>query len=50
MVYQLVGLINRHIALVHLGAEATGKFSLATDLGQRLFGAANSLPELMLFQ
>ena len=50
VIYQLVGLINRHVALVHLGAEATGKFSLATDLGQRLFGAANSLPELMLFQ
>jgi O-antigen/teichoic acid export membrane protein len=50
VVYQFVGLINRHIALVHLGAEATGKFSLATDLGQRLFGAANSLPELILFQ
>ena len=50
VVYQIVGLINRHIALVHLGAEATGKFSLATDLGQRLFGAANSLPELILFQ
>ena len=44
------GSINRHVALAHLGAEATGKFSLATDLGQRLFGAANSLPELMLFQ
>ena len=50
VVYQLVGLINRHIALVHLGPEATGKFALATDLGQRLFGAANSLPELILFQ
>jgi O-antigen/teichoic acid export membrane protein len=50
VVYQLVLLINRHLALVHLGAEATGKFSLASDLGQRLFGAANSLPELMLFQ
>ncbi len=50
VIYQLVGLINRHVALTHLGAEATGKFSLATDLGQRLFGAANSLPELMLFQ
>ncbi|MDE3176223.1 MAG: hypothetical protein KGM15_08995 [Pseudomonadota bacterium] len=50
VMYQLVGLINRHVALTHLGADATGKFSLATDLGQRLFGAANSLPELMLFQ
>ncbi len=50
VVYQLVGLVNRHMAMAHLGAEATGKFSLASDLGQRLFGAANSLPELMLFQ
>jgi O-antigen/teichoic acid export membrane protein len=50
VVYQLVGLVNRHMAMAHLGADATGKFSLATDLGQRLFGAANSLPELMLFQ
>jgi O-antigen/teichoic acid export membrane protein len=50
VVYQLVGLVNRHVALAHLGADATGKFSLASDLGLRLFGAANSLPELMLFQ
>ncbi len=50
VVYQLVGLINRHIALADLGAAATGKFSLAADLGQRLFGAANTLPELILFQ
>jgi O-antigen/teichoic acid export membrane protein len=50
VVYQLVGLINRHMALTHLGAEATGKLSLAADLGQRLFGAANTLPELILFQ
>jgi O-antigen/teichoic acid export membrane protein len=50
VVYQVIGLINRHIALAHLGAVATGQFSLAADLGQRLFGAANSLPELILFQ
>ena len=50
VVYQIIGLINRHIALQHLGAVATGQFSLAADLGQRLFGAANSLPELILFQ
>ena len=48
--YQFIQLINRHVALTHFGAEATGKFSLATDLGLRLFGAANSLPELLLFQ
>ena len=50
VVYQIVALINRHIALAHLGAEPTGRYSLATDLGLRLFGACNSLPELMLFQ
>ena len=50
MLYQVVGLVNRHVALTHFGAEATGKFSLATDLSLRLFGAANSLPELLLFQ
>jgi O-antigen/teichoic acid export membrane protein len=48
--YQLIGLINRQVALTHFGAEATGKYALATDLGLRLFGAANSLPELLLFQ
>ena len=48
--FQFIQLINRHVALTHFGAEATGKFSLATDLGLRLFGAANSLPELLLFQ
>ena len=50
VLYQFVGLVNRHVALAHFGAEATGKFSLATDLSLRLFGAANSLPELLLFQ
>jgi O-antigen/teichoic acid export membrane protein len=50
VVYQFIGLVNRHLALTHLGAAATGQFSLAADLGQRLFGAANSLPELILFQ
>jgi O-antigen/teichoic acid export membrane protein len=50
VVYQLIALINRQVALAYLGAETTGQYSLATDLGQRLFGAASSLPELMLFQ
>ena len=49
-VYQLVGLINRHIALTHLGAVPTGQLSLAADLGARLFGVVNTLPELLLFQ
>ena len=50
VLYQVILLVNRQIALSHLGAEATGKLSLAVDLGQRLFGVANTLPELMLFQ
>lgn len=50
VIYQLIGLINRYVALSTLGPAAAGKLSLAADLGQRLFGAINSLPELMLFQ
>ena len=50
VIYQAIALINRQVALDHLGAVATGKLSLATDLGQRLFGAVSTLPELLLFQ
>ena len=50
VIYQLISLINRHAALDHLGAVATGKLSLASDLGQRLYLSVNSLPELLLFQ
>ncbi len=50
VIYQLISLINRHAALNHLGAEATGKLSLAYDLGLRLYLSINSLPELLLFQ
>ncbi len=50
VIYQLIGLINRQYALDHLGADATGKLSLATDVGMRLFTAINSLPEMLLFQ
>ncbi len=50
VIYQLVSLTNRYVALSTLGPAAAGKLSLAADLGQRLFGAINSLPELMLFQ
>jgi O-antigen/teichoic acid export membrane protein len=50
VVYQLIALINRQVALDHLGAVATGKLSLATDLGQRLFQAVSTLPEFLLFQ
>ena len=50
VIYQLISLINRQVALDHLGAVATGELSLATDLGQRLFFVVNSVPELLLFQ
>jgi O-antigen/teichoic acid export membrane protein len=48
--YQLIGLINRHVALDRFGAAATGELALATDLGFRLFLAINVLPETLLFQ
>ena len=50
VLYQLVIVVNRQAALLGLGAEATGQLSLATDLGQRLFFALNTLPEFLLFQ
>lgn len=50
VIYQLIALINRQVALDHLGAVETGKLSLASDLGQRLFQTINSLPELLLLQ
>ncbi|MGA2494700.1 MAG: hypothetical protein ABSF67_17435 [Roseiarcus sp.] len=50
VIYQLIALINRQVALERLGAVETGELSLATDVGQRLFLAINSLPELLLFQ
>ncbi len=50
VLYQLVIVVNRQAALLDLGAEATGQLSLATDLGQRLFLAFNTLPEFLLFQ
>jgi O-antigen/teichoic acid export membrane protein len=50
VMYQLIGLINRHSALGNLGADATGKLSLASDVGMRLFQAVNSLPDMFLFQ
>ena len=49
-IYQVIALVNRQVALEVLGADATGRLSLATDMGQRLFQAFNTLPELMLFQ
>ena len=50
VLYQLISLVNRQAALDHLGADATGELSLATDVGTRLFLAFNSLPEMLLFQ
>ncbi|MBV8474694.1 MAG: polysaccharide biosynthesis C-terminal domain-containing protein [Hyphomicrobiales bacterium] len=50
VIYQLIGLINRQTALTLFGAAATGKLSLATDLGLRLFLVVNVLPEILLFQ
>ena len=50
VIYQIVWLINRHAALETLGPAITGKFSLASDVGQKLFMAVNSLPDFLLFQ
>ncbi len=50
MLYALISLINRQVALSHLGAAETGKFALAFDLSQRLFQALYALPEIFLFQ
>jgi O-antigen/teichoic acid export membrane protein len=50
VLYQAMALINRHLALDWYGAEATGKLSLATDLGFRVFLAISVLPETLLFQ
>ena len=44
VIYQLISLINRHAALDHLGAVATGKLSLASDLGQRLYSRSIRCP------
>ena len=50
VLYALISLINRQVALSHLGAAETGKFALAFDLSQRLFQALYALPEIFLFQ
>lgn len=50
VIYQLISLVNRQTALSLFGAAATGKLSLATDLGMRLFLVVNVLPEILLFQ
>ena len=50
VLYALISLINRQIALTRFGAAETGEFSLAFDLSQRLFQALYALPEILLFQ
>lgn len=50
VIYALISLVNRHVALARLGAAETGEFSLAFDLSQRLFQALYALPEIFLFQ
>jgi O-antigen/teichoic acid export membrane protein len=50
VLYALISLINRQVALSHLGAAETGKFALAFDMSQRLFQALYALPEIFLFQ
>jgi O-antigen/teichoic acid export membrane protein len=50
VLYALISLINRQVALAHLGAAETGKFALAFDMSQRLFQALYALPEIFLFQ
>ena len=50
VLYALISLINRQVALAKSGAAETGEFALAFDLSQRLFQALYALPELFLFQ
>ena len=50
LIYLVIGLVDRHLALERFGAAATGKLSLATDLGFRLFVAIAVMPESLLFQ
>ncbi len=50
ILYLVILFVDRQFALRHFGAAATGKLSLATDLGFRLFLAINFLPETLLFQ
>jgi O-antigen/teichoic acid export membrane protein len=50
VIYLLITLIDRQLAFARFGAAAAGQFSLATDLGLRLFLAINFVPETLLFQ
>ena len=47
---RLIALINRQVALERLGAVATGEFSLAFDLSQRLFHGDQHAARILLFQ
>src|SRR6185437_7621642 len=50
VLFALISLINRQVALAKIGAAETGEFSLAFDLSQRLFQSLYALPEILLFQ
>ncbi len=50
VLFALISLINRQVALAKIGAAQTGEFSLAFDLSQRLFQSLYALPEILLFQ
>ena len=50
VIYAVISLVNRQIALARYGASETGEFALAFDLSQRLFQALYALPEILLFQ
>lgn len=50
VIYAIISLVNRQIALARYGAAETGEFALAFDLSQRLFQALYALPEILLFQ
>ena len=50
VIYLMINLFDRHLALERFGAAATGQLALATDLGLRVFLAINVLPETLLFQ
>ena len=50
IVYQSIVLINRSVAVTALGYGASGKLSLATDLGLRLFVSAGAALDVLLFQ
>jgi O-antigen/teichoic acid export membrane protein len=50
VIYLVINLFDRHLALERFGAAETGQLALATDLGLKLFLAINVLPETLLFQ